>query len=494
MTSNKKVGDPKRAVVYARISQDRGGEAVGVKRQLTDCLALVQKNGYALAGDPFIDNNVSAYSGKPRPAYKAMADLIGSDGVGVIVVWHIDRLYRSPRELEDLIDLVEGSGLVVDPVNRDSTIDLSDTDGQLVARMVVAVARKSSDDARRRITRWHEDRVDKGLPHGGGRRPYGYEWNEKTGTWKIRQDEARVVRRIVKDLLHGRSLSSIVRSLNLEGIPTANGTGRWSNGTVSRLVKTPTVAGLRVHGRTGKTVKGNWRGIISLNQRELLIALFNDPTRPKRGGGPTNRKRLLSGLLVCARCGSKMYGDGPKAYACHKSWKGCGNVRVASAPLEDWVYWEAVRHLGRLFEAGRVIERDDETDDNQPLIEERLGLQQRRDEWAQKLALGEVDDHAYAVGIKAIDSRLDNLQAKLAASVTQDRISVDDDDIDIVVAPKVGQNWTAMLSPKELLDRYDLLAQLIDKVVVSPASRRGARWEPNRLEIVWKHADPAASA
>jgi len=487
-TGKKQANDPTRAVVYARISQDRGGEAVGVKRQLKDCLELVQKKGYALAADPFIDNNVSAYSGKPRPAYRAMADLIDSDGVGVIVVWHIDRLYRSPRELEDLIDLVEGSSLVVDPVNRDSTIDLSDTDGQLVARMVVAVARKSSDDARRRITRWHEDRVDKGLPHGGGRRPFGYEWNEKTGTWRIRQSEARVVRRVVKDLLGGRSLSSVVRSLNLEGIPTANGTGRWANGTVSRLVKTPTIAGLRAHERTGKTVKGNWKGIITPNQRELLIALFNDPSRPRRGGGPTNRTRLLSGLLVCAPCGSKLYGDGPRAYACHKSWKGCGNVRIASSPLEDWVTWEAVRHLNQLQEAGRLVERTTETEDVQPLIEERLGLLQRRDEWAQKLALGEVDDHAYAVGIRAIDQRLDKLQTEVAAAAKQGNLSVDDADIDLVIAPRVGQNWTAMLSQKEVLDRYELLAQLIDRIVVSPASRRGARWEPERLEIVWKHS------
>jgi hypothetical protein len=148
-----------------------------------------------------------------------------------------------------------------------------------------------------------------------------------------------------------------------------------------------------------------------------------------------------------------------------------------------------VQHLGRLFEAGRVVERDTEEEDSQPLIEERLGLQQRRDEWAGKLALGEVDDRAYAVGIRTIDARLDELQAALAATLRQGALSIEDDDVDLVIAPRVGQNWTAMLSPKELLDRYELLAQLIDRIVVSPASRRGARWEPERLEIVWSHAD-----
>ena len=57
-----------------------------------------------------------------------MVKRIESDGVG-IVVWHIDRPYRSPRELEDLFDLVEGKGMVVVPVAADSTIDLSSSDG-----------------------------------------------------------------------------------------------------------------------------------------------------------------------------------------------------------------------------------------------------------------------------------------------------------------------------------------------------------------------------
>jgi site-specific DNA recombinase len=477
-------------LIYARISSDRGGEAVGVKRQVKDCLELVQTRGYRLAAEPFVDNNVSAYSGKPRPAYRSMAQLIESGGIGAIVVFHIDRLYRSPRELEDLIDLVAGSGLVVDPVNRDSTIDLSDTDGQLVARMVVAVARKSSDDARRRVVRWQEDRVAKGLPNGGGRRPYGLEWDEPAGTWKHRVAEATVVRRITRDLLRGRSASSIVRELNLEGVPTATG-GRWSSTHVRRLMLNPTIAGLRVHRRTGTATPGNWPGLITLNQRELLLALFNDPTRPRFAKSPTARTRLLSGILVCARCGRKMYSNGSNGYVCSRTWGGCGRIRVASSPLEDWVTWEAVGHLGQLRRAGRVTEHDDiDVEDNQALIEERLRLQQRRDEWARKLALDEVDDHAYAVGIKAIDSRIEELQVTLAASIKQAAGSINDDGLDILPAPRVGQNWTSMLSSKELLDRYELLTQLIEKVVVSPASRQGARWEPERLTVHWRHPLP----
>lgn len=219
---------------------------------------------------------------------------------------------------------------------------------------------------------------------------------------------------------------------------TATG-GRWANGTVTRMLKNPTIAGLRSHARTGTIKPGNWTSIITPTQRELIIALFNDPARPRRGGGPTNRKRLLSGLLVCAQCGSKMYGDGPTGYVCHKSWKGCGNVRIASAPLEDHVTWQAYGHLDELRAAGMVTETRRDNALNEALVEERLGLLQRRDELAVKLAEGILDDRAYKVGAKALDRHISSVEERLSASIRRETVS--EEELSLVIAPVVGRSW-----------------------------------------------------
>jgi site-specific DNA recombinase len=57
--------DTVRAAVYCRISDDRRGLGLGVARQRQDCTELARRNGWQVAGT-FIDNDVSAYSGKPR--------------------------------------------------------------------------------------------------------------------------------------------------------------------------------------------------------------------------------------------------------------------------------------------------------------------------------------------------------------------------------------------------------------------------------------------
>jgi len=61
----------KAAAIYIRISSDRGGTRAGVRRQLEDCRTWAEKNGATLA-EVYEDNDVSAYRGKPRPAYRRM--------------------------------------------------------------------------------------------------------------------------------------------------------------------------------------------------------------------------------------------------------------------------------------------------------------------------------------------------------------------------------------------------------------------------------------
>ena len=64
--------------------------------------------------DVFMDNDTSAYLNKRRPGFDKMLARIKT-GPSRVVVWHVDRLYRRPRELEDLIDLVESHPI---PVTR----------------------------------------------------------------------------------------------------------------------------------------------------------------------------------------------------------------------------------------------------------------------------------------------------------------------------------------------------------------------------------------
>lgn len=66
---------PEAAAVYCRISKDSDGQGLGVERQQELCEQLAEEKGWQVA-EVYVDSDLSAYSGKARPAYERMlADL-----------------------------------------------------------------------------------------------------------------------------------------------------------------------------------------------------------------------------------------------------------------------------------------------------------------------------------------------------------------------------------------------------------------------------------
>ena len=95
-----------RAGIYTRISKDAEGTELGVKRQEDDCRKEAERRQWDVV-QVYTDNDVSATRSKRRPAYDRMLQDIRSGYLQAIVVWAVDRLTRTPRELEDVIDLAD---------------------------------------------------------------------------------------------------------------------------------------------------------------------------------------------------------------------------------------------------------------------------------------------------------------------------------------------------------------------------------------------------
>src|SRR4051812_48114271 len=99
---------PGAAAIYCRISNDREGNAAAVQRQEADCRALAERKGWPVA-EVLADNDISAYSRKARPAYKQLLAGIQAGTIDAVIVWHLDRLHRSPAELETFFEVVDAA-------------------------------------------------------------------------------------------------------------------------------------------------------------------------------------------------------------------------------------------------------------------------------------------------------------------------------------------------------------------------------------------------
>lgn len=442
-----------RAALYLRISQDRDGTLLGVERQREDCETHAQTLGWTIA-HTLIDDDLSAYSGKPRPAYETLLTLIERGDIGAVVAWHPDRLHRSPAELERFIDLVQRMDCKVATV-RAGELDLGTAAGRMTARVVGAVARHESEQKSERLRRQRAQAALAGKPHGG-RRPFGWQSDRLT----LDPLEAAAIRDAADRIIAGGSVRSIATEWNAQGIRPVGG-GEWWARNVRNLLVSPRLAGLRVH--HGQVVaQGAWAPILTRDEHDLLCASL--AVRTARGRKPAS---LLSGLLICGRCGGRLTHDTPKGtrrYVCVANpgkQSGC-RLSIAAAPVEEHIT-DAVLAVatGPLTPPPR----------SKPVRVDVGALEERLARLAELYAAGGIGEAEWLRARNVIDGQIRDAQVV---------------DLSEVRRAKVGPNLADRWAELDVDERRATIAVFVDRVTVAPGDRSdGYRRPVERLTILW---------
>ncbi|WP_370037784.1 recombinase family protein, partial [Nocardioides sp.] len=163
-------GSPRAPAVYARISLDRTGHALGVQRQIEACRERCEALGWP---EPkvYSDNDISARSGKRRPGFEQLLVDVQAGYVDGLVAWHLDRLLRRVVDLERVLDAIESQRSPVQVVFLQAgEIDLTTPAGRLLARILAAVAVNEGDVKSARLSAQRAQAAQAGRPHG----PLGY--------------------------------------------------------------------------------------------------------------------------------------------------------------------------------------------------------------------------------------------------------------------------------------------------------------------------------
>lgn len=451
------------AAIYVRISSDSSGDGLGVARQEADCRALAEARGWTVR-EVYTDNDISAYSGKVRPAYERLLADIETGAVKAVIAWHGDRLHRSPRELERFIDLAERTGLRVETVKA-GTVDLSTASGRAVARTLGAWARFESEHKSDRIRRKLAENAAAGKPHGG-LRPYGWEPDRVT----IRESEAAVLRESARRILAGEPIRAIIRDLNERKLFNATGTP-WTHATFRKVILHARHAGLRRH--NGQEVgEANWPAIIAPETWRALERMLSAPERvttPGRAG----KLHLLSGIAVCSVCGSRMrVGDSrsTKAYRCYPT--GCASRTAAY--LEEYIVMLVVERLSRP-DAARLLSPHDDTDARDAAARQAEQIRQRLDDAAVSFAMGRIT--ARQMDLISAQLQPELREAEAAAAPPVDRSSVLGT---LVGAADVRAAWDR-LTP----DVQRAVVKLLMEIRIG-RGKRGAGFKLDGIEVIWR--------
>lgn len=297
----------RRAVIYCRISDDREGRQAGVGRQETECRRLAERLGWEVVAI-LIENDMSAYSGKPRPKYERLLEMLRGSEADAVLALAPTRLYRRIGDALGFLDLVAEFDIAVQTVKA-GRYDLTTADGRRDARRAAVDNQYESELISERVRDAKAESLAAGA-YRGGPRPYGFQSDGVT----VKEDEARFIRDAIDAVIGGESLRSICAAMTLAGARTVERRYRQPDGTrgepesrqwapeqLRKLLLRPRNAGLIEH--HGEIVgKAQWDPLVDEETWRACVSILENPERRTTTLGNV-RRWLGSGLYLCGVCG-----------------------------------------------------------------------------------------------------------------------------------------------------------------------------------------------
>lgn len=431
-------------------------------RQLEDCRELADKLNWQVTKH-FDDNDISAFSGKRRPGFEAMLDAMKHGSFDALICWHTDRLYRSMRDLERVIEIADAQRIEIRTV-QGGTLDLSTSAGRMVARILGSVARQESEHSSERRKRANLQRAASGqwaVP----RRPLGY-----TADGTPLEPEATAIREAIAHVLAGKSVRAVAREWNERGLQTTGTAKTWTSPMVRRVLMNPRYAALQVH--QGKVVgPGKWKALIDEDTHHGIVAYLSDPARVSYVG--FERKYQGSGVYLCGVCGDTLgtyspAGGRPRAYACARR-----HVRRQGEALDTYIDAIVVEYLAQA-DIGKLIEPAGI--DAARLHAQRTALRIRMDELATLFAEGSITAPQLKRGTAQLSNSLKVLEAELAEATQASPIAAFTD----------GSQSRANLEKRWAATSPDIRGKIIGQLLTVTVNRSPLglrRFDPTYVDV-----------
>ena len=322
-----------RCYIYTRVSTEMQVEGYSLEAQ-QDRLEKEAKHRGMKIVKVFKEEGKSGKNIAGRPAFQEMMAKIqngNSDHIDYVLVYKISRFGRNAADILNNLQIMEDYGVYILAVEEGTDSGASaGAFGKMIINIMASVAEVERENIQTQTMAGRVQKARDGL-WNGGQSPYGY--SLKNGVLIINEEEADIIRLIYdKYVADEWSMNHIAKWLNESGYmkhPRQTGTNeRFATSFVKGVLDNPVYAGWIAYGRrVPEKIEGKrneYRRVrlksdypLYEGQHEALIdrdVWERAQERRKETGKGWDRKHsetrvhLLSGILVCPECGSRMYG------------------------------------------------------------------------------------------------------------------------------------------------------------------------------------------
>ncbi len=468
---------------YARVSteeQAESGKSLPAQRDAID--DFCRRRGHALAGF-YVDEGVSGKSLNRPEFQRLLREMQTGD---TILVHRLDRLTRSPRDLEYLLERSEKGDLYFRSVNEE--IDTSTANGRFFVRMMIQVAAWERETIAERSRIGKRKKVDMGEWQGGPV-PIGYvavpSDRMKAGRNLLKlipdPDRSHIIPLVFERYVSGYGMRAVCQWLNDDlGIRTANG-ARWRVPSLTRVLTNPIYCGDVVRGRRFRgevqRVQGSHQPLVDreLFERAQAVAAMRKTYTPRQATG----NYPLGGIARCGVCGGTIdamlrrnrSGTTFYTYRCHNyvNGVGCGqagqrSLTSVSGRVVEENLLQALVALGNPAEVEALLEEWQTRDQEHTRIAEvetdRIQADIRDAEtaiaqWKRLYEMQRLEPDEYLRETAPHRERIKSLRGRLAELV-EEREKAPDLAGAAVFAISIREGWEGLTPPerKQLIQEF----------------------------------------
>ena len=317
-----------RAAIYARYSSDLQSEA-SIDDQVRLCRERAERDGIAVA-DVFTDYAISGGAISNRPGMLSLMGAAKQGGFDMVIAEALDRISRDQEDIAAIYKRLSHADVRIVTLSEGEINELHvGLKGTMNALFLKDLAAKTR--------RGQRGRVEAGKIPGGN--SYGYKIVRRildngavsTGEREIDPVQAAIVKRIFQEYADGLAPRRIAGRLNMENIPGPRG-GPWNASTINGsrqrrngILNNELYLGRITYNRqryTKDPETGKRRSRPNPEHEWVItdvpaLRIVDDGTwdrvkqiKARYASQPGNqrqtKKRLLTGLVKCGRCGGSM--------------------------------------------------------------------------------------------------------------------------------------------------------------------------------------------